>query len=243
MVGHKDVIGEKQNEVALIRRTFQVEFYRFELKGEIVAECAIQSEVMIFTALQLSDNRTQNGKDRRRTRPFFFVIDPVRRSDRQVKTAIGVIEGGQFRQVGNGRANELQNDLATGIQRRDLHRATTGFDHHRRFGKAKLPAGITPGIFVVRGEERASAAVQLFGQPVAVAMVVGGNFAAGDRHTAFGLVSQIGHIGSRVGYGRLNGRRIARSRRSAAIDAAPSPSDLIALPQNAGHGGSSLQRK
>ena len=64
MVNNNQFVREIEYQVALIGRTFQTQPYRLKLKGEVVAKCAIQTQMRLRGAIKELHQHAQHGKKR-----------------------------------------------------------------------------------------------------------------------------------------------------------------------------------
>ena len=64
VVDDQDLVGQVEHKVALVRGPRQPQPHRLELKDEVVAEGAVEPEMLVFTAAEQSDERAQHRKHR-----------------------------------------------------------------------------------------------------------------------------------------------------------------------------------
>jgi hypothetical protein len=60
MVDDQDFVRQVEDEVALILGARQFERHRFELEDEVVAEGAVEAEMLVFAAAEQIVQRTQH---------------------------------------------------------------------------------------------------------------------------------------------------------------------------------------
>src|SRR5438105_15707251 len=63
MIDDQDFVGQIENEIALILRPRQSEPHRLELKDQVVAEGAVEAEMLVFGTAEQVVQRAQYRKD------------------------------------------------------------------------------------------------------------------------------------------------------------------------------------
>ncbi len=147
VIDDQDLVGQKEHHVALVVGPFQLQVDRFELEGDVIAEGAVEAELVVAAGKQILQ-RPDDGKRRGLAGPLFFLEHPVGLFDGQVDT--GPV-GGKTRHVRMALkrfGNRRDQDPAAIIERPDLHRAVGGFHDQRRVDQGHVPAGVAARIFV-----------------------------------------------------------------------------------------------
>ena len=199
VVDHQDLVGHEEHQVALVGRALQLELHRLELVGEVVAEGAVEAEVLVLVVAEELDHRAQQAEDRGLPAALFLGHDLHRRVDLPAQAIAVRFQRGDRRERLDGGADRLQQHPAPGLQRRDLEVAPAASDGERRGGEAQVPARVAAGKLEAGRHEDAGKAVQTLDQgrgrradrrlavaavdgdaaASAVAAVAGGGFAHG----------------------------------------------------------------
>ena len=159
-IGEKDVVAEKQVQV-FVPVARQPLDDGLELKQQVVAECAHQAEVRILFLAELFDQRPQDGEHRRL--PAALLLGKQRGHGFQPAGQQARFEAELFPVgvAGQHRMEHLEDLAAALIERVELDAAVVGDDLERRTSGADVPARISPGILVSRGEINSTVAIQL----------------------------------------------------------------------------------
>ena len=199
VVDHQDFVGHEEHQVALVRRALELELHRLELVGEVVAEGAVEAEVLVLVVVEELDHRAQQAEDRGLPAALLLGHDLHRRVDLPAHAIAVRFQRGDGGERLDGGTDRLQQDTASGLQRLDLERAPAAGDGERRGGEAQVPARVAAGELEAGGHEDAGIAVQTLDQgrgrradrrlavaavdgdaaPGAIAAVAGGGFAHG----------------------------------------------------------------
>jgi hypothetical protein len=91
VVDDQDLVGQEQNHVALIVGPLQLQVDRFELEGDVVAEGAVEAELVVIAGKQVFQS-PDDREGRRLARAFLFLEHPVRLFDGQIDPRSSVSE-------------------------------------------------------------------------------------------------------------------------------------------------------
>ena len=160
VVHEEQLVGEVEDEIALVGRARPPRADRLELEREVVAEGAVEPEVRLLGVAEERDQRTEHREDRRLAAPVFF------RETRRVRArghrhrvvgpleVLDVIEA--LERLGDGG----EQDEAPGIERLRAEPAAAGHQRERRIHEAHVPPRVAAGVLVARCEERAAPRVE-----------------------------------------------------------------------------------
>ena len=164
VIDHQDLVGYEEHQVALVGRPLELELHRLELVGEVVAEGTVEAEMLVFVVAEEFDDRAQQAEDRGLPAALLLGQDFHGRVDLPAHAiALRLQRGDGGERLDRG-ADGLQQDPASGLQRRDLEVAPAAGDGERRGGKAQVPARVTAGELEAGGHEDAGIAVQTLDQ-------------------------------------------------------------------------------
>src|SRR6516162_3137150 len=152
VIDNQDLVGQIEDEVALILGTRQMQLHRLELEYQIVTKRAVEPEMLIFGAAEQLDQPTQNGKDRGLPAPALFG-----------KTLVGLIDlagdavgtpgrDANRRQMVDALQDRLQEDPAALVQCLERKLPPPRGKHQRRIHKTHVPPRIPAGELEARGK-------------------------------------------------------------------------------------------
>jgi hypothetical protein len=81
VVDDHELVGQVKDEVALVGRPLEPQPERLELKGQVVAEGAVQPQVGVVGRVEQLDQRAQDREDRRLLRALLLGEAAGRRAD------------------------------------------------------------------------------------------------------------------------------------------------------------------
>ena len=136
MIDDQDLVRHEEHQVALVRGALEAQLHRLELVGEVVAEGAVEAEVLVLVVAEELDDRAQQAEDGGLPAALLLGHN-LRRQMHAAREAIGfrLQRGDGIERLDRG-ADRLDQDLASRLQRRDLEIAPAAGDGERRGGKA-----------------------------------------------------------------------------------------------------------
>ena len=155
-----DLVAEKQMQV-LDAFAGQAQSDGVELKKQVEAEGAHQSQVRILGVAELIGEGAQDGERRRLPAALFLREQLGQRLEGTADQAIGRLEIIPMGVLRKHRRQHAQDPHAAFVQRAKLHLLAGGDHFERRFHRAKVPTRVTPRIFVARGKVAAAELVEV----------------------------------------------------------------------------------
>ena len=119
MIDDQDLVRQIQHQIALVRGPRQTQPHRLELKHEIIAEGAIEPEMLVLTAAEQIDQRAQQRKHRGLAAALFFRKALGGRGDLAGDPLLVAILEARSRQQSEGSGHGRQQHSAARVQRFD----------------------------------------------------------------------------------------------------------------------------
>ena len=164
VVHDEDFVGHEEHQIALIRRALELELHRLELVGEVVAEGAVEAEMLVLVLAEEVDDRAHQAEDRGLPAALLLRHDLHRRVDVPVQAVAARFQRGDCGKRLDRGADGLQKRLAPRFERRHLEGPPAAGDGERRGGEAEVPARVAAGELEAGGHEDAGIAVQTLDQ-------------------------------------------------------------------------------
>ena len=176
VVDDQDLVRQVKYKIALIVGTRQAQLHRLELEDEVVAEGAIEAEMLVFRALEQGDQRAQHREHRRLTAALLLGEACCRLADHAADASVA--RGAELDRVEAPQrvGDRRKQHLAAGVERLDRETAATRAEHQRRIDKAHVPAGVAAGKLEARREQHAALPVERLGE-----REIGGAVGARDK--------------------------------------------------------------
>ncbi len=166
--------------------------HRLELKYEIVAESAVQPEMLVLVAAEDIDQPAQQRKHARLAAALLFGKALGAVGDFAVEAIVEPVEPTQ-RQRRQGGGQRRQQHPAASVQRLDREGPAARRNDQRRIDKTHIPAGVAAGKLEARREQHPAPRIERPRQGIVGGFIgVLANF-AGDRDTPFGRIAQEWH--------------------------------------------------
>ena len=120
MIDDQDLVGQIQHQIALVRGPRQTQLHRLELEHEVIAERAIEPEMLVFAAAEQIDQRAQHRKHRGLAAALFFGKALVASADLAVDPlVVAVARGASAARVSERSGHGRQQHPAARVQRLD----------------------------------------------------------------------------------------------------------------------------
>ena len=159
-VDDKQFVRQIEHQIALVFGALQTETDRIEGEGQVVAERAIQAEVIVPIDVEGSENRPQSGENAGLLAAFLFEEGAASRQRARFDGAVRRRADGKAIRRFQGFAQSRQDDDAAFVQRFDADTVSLHGDSDRGVDEAGIPARVSAGIFEAAGENAASGPVQ-----------------------------------------------------------------------------------
>ena len=164
VVDHEDLVGQIEDEIALVLRPGQAQLHRFELEDQIVAKRAVEPEVLVFATAEQIDQGAQNREYRRLAAAALFREALLALLDlAQYPIAPDPLETicGESREA---LRNRVQQDAAALVQGVDREPASARGNNQRRVDKPHIPPRVAAGKFETRRKQNPASLVERLGQ-------------------------------------------------------------------------------
>ena len=164
VVDDEDLVGQIEDEIALVLGPRQAQLHRLELEHQIVAKGAVEPEVLVLGAAEQIDQRAQNREHR--GLPAAALLR---------ETLLGLLDLARYPiapdpldancgQIGEALGNRVQQNLAALVQRIDREPAPARGEDQRRVDKPHIPPRVTAGKLEARGKQDPAPLVERLGQ-------------------------------------------------------------------------------
>ena len=160
MVHDDQLVGQVEDEIALIGGARQARADRLELEREIVAEGAVEPEVRLLGVPEELDQRAQQREHGGLTAPIFFREAARRCAHRHRDRVVGPLEALDLIEPLERLGDGGEQDQAAGVQGLGAEPAAPGHERERRIHEPHVPASVAAGVLVARCEQHAAARVE-----------------------------------------------------------------------------------
>ncbi len=164
MIDDQDLVRQIQHQVALIIRARQAQLDRLELEHQIVAERAIEPEMLVFGTGEEVAERPQYRKHAGLAAALLLREAGVAGADRAVDAAVAGVADLCRREAIQMVGDRPKQQLPPRVQRLDPKAAAARRQHQRRIDKPHVPARVAAGKLEARREQHAAPLVELLGQ-------------------------------------------------------------------------------
>ena len=160
MIDDQDLVRQIEDEIALILGARQPKAHRLELEDEVVAERAIEAEMLVLGTPEQIVERAQHREDARLPAALLFREAGIAVADRALDTVLPGAPDLGCGECGKRLGNRRDQHPPALIQRLDREIAPARRQHQRRIDKPHIEPRIAAGKLEARGQEDAAPVVK-----------------------------------------------------------------------------------
>ena len=162
MVHDDQLVRQVEDEVALLGRALELEPHRLELKGQVVAEGAIEAQVRLVLVEEQVDEGPQEGEDRGLAAPVLLGEAPGGCPHLALDDVVPRVDRRHDGEPRERPAERGSKSPAARVQGLRPEAAPLRGEHDGRVDEAEVPARVAARILVARRQERPAALVEPF---------------------------------------------------------------------------------
>src|SRR4030095_15193202 len=160
MIHDDKLIGNVEDEVTLIGRSFLMQPQRLELKCEIVTESSIQAEIVVFNTAEETDHSAHDRKDGRLFTPLFFRETARTFYDNAIQCISAHFGLDDGRNPANDFGNDRQQKTSAPVQCGNMEVSAARLQRQRRINETDVPPRIPARVLVARRQQNATTLIQ-----------------------------------------------------------------------------------
>ncbi len=195
MIDDQDLVRQIEDEIALILGARQSKAHRLELEDEVVAERAIEAEMLVLGTPEQIVERAQHREDARLPAALFLREARVALADLARNMILADITELYCRVAAQRLGDILDQNPTAAIERLDREAAVARGEYERRIDKAHIEPRIAAGKLEARGQEDAAPVVKRMRQRVVLALIGADPGLALDANAAAGRIAGALHRG------------------------------------------------
>src|SRR5205814_2864927 len=189
MIDDQDLVRQIEDEIALILGARQSKAHRLELEDEVVAERAIEAEMLVLGTPEQIVERAQHREDARLPAALLLREARVALAHLARDMVLADITELYCREAAQRLGDIRDQNPAAAIERLDREAAVPRGEYKRRIDKAHIEPRIAAGKLEARGQENAAPVVKRMRQRVVLALIGADPGLALDANAAAGRIA------------------------------------------------------